>query len=70
VTGLLTLLLGAFPDFWLKRFATDHADDAVIVECKFGGAHRGTWAESQDLSVDPFTLLPLDARGDELFPGD
>jgi len=44
VEGLLTLLLGAFPDFWLKRLATYHADDAVIVECKFGGTHRGTWA--------------------------
>jgi hypothetical protein len=37
-------LLGAFPDFWLNRLATYHADDAVIVECKFGGTHRGTWA--------------------------
>jgi hypothetical protein len=44
VEGLLTLLLGAFPDFWLKRLATYHADDAVIIECKFGGTHRGTWA--------------------------
>src|SRR5208337_3963845 len=44
VEGLLTLLLGAFPDFWLKRMALYHADNAVIVECKFGGTHRGTWA--------------------------
>ena len=44
VEGLLSLLLGAFPDFWLKRLVTYHADDAVIVECKFGGTHRGTWA--------------------------
>ena len=44
MAGLLALLLGAFPDFWLKRLATHHADDAVIVECKFGGTHRGTWA--------------------------
>ncbi len=28
VTGLLGQLLGAFPDFWLKRRATYHADDA------------------------------------------
>ena len=28
VTGLLGQLLGAFPDFWLKRRATHHADDA------------------------------------------
>ena len=37
-------MLGAFPDFWLKRLATYHADDAVIEECKFGGTHRGTVA--------------------------
>ena len=44
VEGLLTQLLGAFPDFWLKKLALHHADDAVIVECKFGGTHRGVWA--------------------------
>jgi SnoaL-like polyketide cyclase len=44
VEGLLNLLLGAFPDFWLKKLALYHADDAVIVECKFGGTHGGTWA--------------------------
>ncbi len=44
VHGLLGQLLGAFPDFWLERIATHHADDAVIVECKFGGTHRGPWA--------------------------
>jgi steroid delta-isomerase-like uncharacterized protein len=44
VQGLLTALLTAFPDFWLERTATHHADDAVIVECRFGGSHRGPWA--------------------------
>ena len=44
VEGLLGQLLGAFPDFWLQRIATHHADDAVIVECKFGGTHEGEWA--------------------------
>lgn len=44
VEGLLGQLLGAFPDFWLERTATHHADHAVIVECKFGGTHRGEWA--------------------------
>jgi len=44
VNGLLGALLGAFPDFWLERIATHHADNAVIVECKFGGTHRGPWA--------------------------
>lgn len=44
VEGLLAQLLAAFPDFWLKRIALYHADDAVIIECKFGGTHRGVWA--------------------------
>ena len=44
VEGLLSQLLGAFPDFWLQRLALYHADDAVIIEVKFGGTHRGVWA--------------------------
>jgi len=44
VHGLLGQLLGAFPDFWLEKLALYHADDAVIVECRFGGTHRGAWA--------------------------
>lgn len=44
VNDLLSALLTAFPDFWLRTLALHHADDAVIVECRFGGTHRGTWA--------------------------
>jgi len=44
VRDLLTQLLGAFPDFWLEQIAVHHADNAVIVECRFGGTHRGPWA--------------------------
>ena len=44
VHGLLTQLLGAFPDFWLEQIVVHHADNAVIVECRFGGTHRGPWA--------------------------
>jgi predicted ester cyclase len=44
VEGLLGQLLGAFPDFWLQKIVTHHADDAVIVECKFGGTHKAEWA--------------------------
>ena len=44
VEGLLSQLLAAFPDFWLEKLAVHHADEAVIVECKFGGTHRGVWA--------------------------
>ena len=44
VHGLLSQLLGAFPDFWVHRLTHYHADDAVILEVRFGGTHRGTWA--------------------------
>ncbi|MBV9268618.1 MAG: ester cyclase [Acidobacteriaceae bacterium] len=44
VNGLLGALLTAFPDFYLEKTALHHADDAVIVECRFGGTHRGEWA--------------------------
>ena len=41
VTGLVGGLLSAFPDFHLSRTSLHHADDAVIVECRFGGTQRG-----------------------------
>lgn len=44
VQGLLSQVLGAFPDFWIQRLALYHADEAVILELKFGGTHRGPWA--------------------------
>jgi steroid delta-isomerase-like uncharacterized protein len=44
VHDLLAQLLGAFPDFWLEQMPVHHADNAVIVECRFGGTHRGLWA--------------------------
>jgi predicted ester cyclase len=44
VNGLVSGLLGALPDFYLKQLALHHADDAVIVEVVFGGTHRGNWA--------------------------
>ena len=44
VQNLLGQLFGAFPDFWLTKLATYHAEDAVIVECRMGGTHRGVWA--------------------------
>jgi predicted ester cyclase len=45
VEEFLDRLLGAFPDLWLQRLGLYHADDAVIVECKFGGTHRGSLGE-------------------------
>ena len=44
VGGLLGQLFQAFPDFWVERKVTYHADDAVILEIRFGGTHRGEWA--------------------------
>jgi steroid delta-isomerase-like uncharacterized protein len=44
VTGLVSGLLAAFPDFYLNQIAIHHSDDAVIVEVVFGGTHRGNWA--------------------------
>jgi steroid delta-isomerase-like uncharacterized protein len=44
VDGLLHALLAAYPDFWLREGAHYHADDAVIVECVFGGTQQGEWA--------------------------
>ena len=44
VQGLLTQLLGAFPDFWLHQLALYHSKDAVIAEVRFGGTHLGPWA--------------------------
>jgi steroid delta-isomerase-like uncharacterized protein len=44
VDGLVRNLLEGFPDFWLKENKRHHADDAVIVECVFGGTHQGVFA--------------------------
>jgi predicted ester cyclase len=45
VSGLVTGLVSAFPDFYLHQLALHHADDAVILEVRFGGTQRGTWAD-------------------------
>src|ERR1700733_5080992 len=44
VDGLLNQLLASFPDFYLHQKALYHAENAVIVECVFGGTHREVWA--------------------------
>lgn len=44
VRDFLTQLFDAFPDLWLEQKSLYHSDDAVIVECRFGGTHRGVWA--------------------------
>jgi steroid delta-isomerase-like uncharacterized protein len=47
VNGLVSGLIAAFPDFYLHKNALHHADDAVIVEARFGGTQHGTWAGIQ-----------------------
>jgi steroid delta-isomerase-like uncharacterized protein len=47
VDALLNGLLSAYPDFWLRQGKTYHAEDAVIVECVFGGTQNGVWAGIQ-----------------------
>lgn len=44
VTGVVSAVLTAFPDFHLSKKSVRHAEDAVIVECVFGGTQRGVWA--------------------------
>jgi hypothetical protein len=44
VTGVVGAVLSAFPDFHLRKTAVHHAENAVIVECVFGGTHGGVWA--------------------------
>ena len=41
VENFLRGVLGAYPDLWLKPLKIYHADDAVIVECVWGGTHLG-----------------------------
>ena len=57
VDALLHALLGAFPDFWLREGAYYHSDDAVIVECVFGGTHQGEW-----MGI-PATSHPMEVSG-------
>jgi predicted ester cyclase len=44
VGGLISGLLSAFPDFYLHPQVFHHAENAVIVEVRFGGTQRGIWA--------------------------
>jgi predicted ester cyclase len=48
VNALVSGILSAFPDFYLHKIALHHADDVVVVEARFGGTQRGTWA-----GIDP-----------------
>ena len=67
VNGFLEALLTAFPDFHIKKTAVHHADDAVIVECRFGGTQRAVWAGIQpsgkQLDVSAALIFLFDGEG-------
>ena len=44
VHAFVEQVLSAFPDLWVRQLSLHHADEAVIVEGKFGGTQRGIWA--------------------------
>ncbi len=68
VSGLVSGLLAAFPDFYLSQIAIHHADDAVIVEVVFGGTHRGNWAgiEATGKRMEVQAVLIFVFEGDNL----
>lgn len=68
VTGLVSGLTSAFPDFYLHQNTVHHADDAVIVEARFGGTQRGVWAgiEPTGKRMEVEAVLIFVFEGDEL----
>jgi hypothetical protein len=68
VGGLVGGLLAAFPDFYLNQIALHHADDAVIVEVRFGGTHGGNWAgfEATGKKMDVQAALIFVFEGEDL----
>lgn len=68
VTGLVSGLLAAFPDFYLSQTAIHHADDAVIAEVVFGGTHQGNWAgiEPTGNKMEVQAVLIFVFEGDDL----
>jgi steroid delta-isomerase-like uncharacterized protein len=68
VNRLVTGLLAAFPDFYLHKSALHHADDAVIVEVRFGGTQLGNWAgiEATGKKMEVQSVLIFLFEGDNL----
>ena len=44
VRELVAGLMRGFPDFHFEPLSLHHADEAVIVEARMTGTHRGEWA--------------------------
>lgn len=68
VHGLLGALLGAFPDLGLHAEIVRHADDAVIIEGRMTGTHRGPYAgfDATGLSLDLRAAIFFTFDGSEL----
>jgi len=68
VDGLVHALLGGFPDFWLKESRRHHAEEAVIVECVFGGTQMGVFAgiAPTQRKMEVASTLVFDFDGDGL----
>src|SRR3954447_311491 len=68
VSGLVSGIVSAYPDFYLHQIALHHGDDAVIVEAGFGGAQRGIWAgiEPTGRKMEVQGVLIFVFEGDEL----
>ena len=68
VHGLVGALLSAFPDFFLHTKEFHHAENAVVVEVKFGGTQRGVWAgiEPTGRSMEVDAVLIFVFEGSDL----
>jgi predicted ester cyclase len=68
VSGLVGGLMAAFPDFYVHQSGLHHADDAVIVEARFGGTQRGIWAgfEPTGKRMEVQAVLIFVFEGDDL----
>ena len=68
VRVLIAGLVGGFPDFHFAPIVTRHSDDAVIVEARMTGTHRGEWAGLKPCGrrMDIRVACVFDFEGDRL----
>jgi steroid delta-isomerase-like uncharacterized protein len=68
VAELLATLFQAFPDFKFEPARTHHAADAVIMEGRMSGTHRGPWAgvPASGKPIDVMTCCIYHFEGDRL----
>lgn len=68
VEELLSGIFNGFPDFKVNINKTHHSEDAVILEVRMTGTHRGDWAgiKATGKSMDIPVACIFDFDGDEL----